>query len=169
MPAAVCWFWGHFTAGRNRTPRFFLWVLNDGFLHDIIVTVLYMSYGCFKLQPQYYGEKGKFLTVFFYLQSSQEVGRRPLTQKEWNNGGGMCLCQKRQLAAGFLKCPQMLTHYYTILSFPDAGGRTKWKRMSEENENRAKPFKISLVVYIAQILLSKDLRILFPKHSFWFT
>lgn len=47
-----------------------------------MVTVLYMSYGSFKLQPQYYGKKDKFLTACFYLQSSWEMGRRPFTQKD---------------------------------------------------------------------------------------
>lgn len=106
------------------------------------VTVLYMSYSSFKLQPWYSGKRGKSLTAFFYLQSSWEVGRRPLTQKEQNNDWGCVCVRKGSWWQALLKCPQILTHYYTNFSSADAGGRTKWKRVVEETENRANLSKI---------------------------
>lgn len=82
MLAAVCQFWDNLQLEETGLHISSFRVWNDGFYNDIMVIVLYKSYGNFKLQPQYYEKRNKSLTAFFYLQRRWKVRRRPFTQKE---------------------------------------------------------------------------------------
>ena len=141
MPLAVCWFWGDLQLEETRLhiSSFGVWMM-------AFSIVLWSQFYTWVMAALNYSHNimGKRINPSLPSFISKAVGK-------W---GGGHLPERNKMMLGEVSGPeeaagsrlcwkssQTLNHYYTNLSSPDARGRTEWKRISEEDENRANPLK----------------------------
>lgn len=139
MPTAVFWFWGNSQLEETR-----LHISSSGVWMMAFSMVLWSQFYTWVMAALNYSHNimGKRINPSLPSFICKAVGKwgEATYPKGINWWWGYVRVRKGSLQQALLKCSQMLTHYLTNLSSPDARGKTKWERMNEESENRANPF-----------------------------
>lgn len=172
MPTAVCWFGGNLQLEETR-----LHISSSGVWMMAFSMVLWSQFYTWVMAALNYSHSvmGKRINPSLLSFISKAVGKwggGPLPQRN-KLVVGVCLCQTRQMVAGFA---EMLSNANVLLYkslFPRCRRKDKVKE-DEWEENRAKPFTVCSFPlghqeHMAQTGLSKPSRTLLPRHRFWFS